>query len=549
VNVMKAPTFRRAVFILVSIGCINGCGGGSGNTNNEAISLTPPLAPETSQGGIWEPGVFEEAENFAGRCVTPRSGVDPFTGERYPDIEGTAFEEKMWMRSWTNNTYLWYDEVDDNDPADFTVASYFAQLKTNGVTTTGSAKDNFHFSQSTDEYNTLAQTGVTSSYGFSWEFISSVPPRQLLVRYTEPNSPAALAGVPRGASLVRINNVDFVNNNTQTGVDALNQALFPSQSGETATFEFSLIDGSSLTVTLTSQDIVVSPVQNVRVIEAPAGKTGYLQFNTFNRTAQDELIASFEQFLNENITELVIDLRYNGGGLLALASQLSYMIAGPNQTNNMSFETLQFNDKHPEVDPITGIEIQPTPFYQYTIDYTAGKLTDTLLPSVSLTKLYVITTGATCSASEAVINALRGINVEVVQIGTPTCGKPYGFYPTDNCGTTYFSIQFQGVNEKGFGDYADGFIPSASPQLYFETPGCLVADDFHGNLGEMDEGMLSAALAHAATGACPIAAVANNIDKKSAAQHQNGLSIKRPDALKSSIFLHNKIVVPIDEHN
>jgi hypothetical protein len=60
---------------------------------------------------------------------------------------------------------------------------------------------------------------------------------------------------------------------------------------------------------------------------------------------------------------------------------------------------------------------------------------------------------------------LRGIDVEVVQIGSPTCGKPYGFYPTDNCGTTYFTIQFQGVNNKGFGDFADGFIPTSTPTL------------------------------------------------------------------------------------
>ena len=87
--------------------------------------------------------------------------IDPFTGEDYPDTEGSALEEKLWLRSWTNNTYLWYDEVDDNPPEDFTVEAYFAQLKTNGVTPTGSAKDNFHFSQPTDEYNIYSQLNFT----------------------------------------------------------------------------------------------------------------------------------------------------------------------------------------------------------------------------------------------------------------------------------------------------------------------------------------------------------------------------------------------------
>ena len=60
----------------------------------------------------------------------------------------------------------------------------------------------------------------------------------------------------------------------------------------------------------------------------------------------------------------------------------------------------------------------------------------------------VLTGPDTCSASESVINGLRGVDVEVNLIGGPTCGKPYGFYPQDNCGTTYFAIQFQGVNAR-----------------------------------------------------------------------------------------------------
>ena len=55
---------------------------------------------------------------------------------------------------------------------------------------------------------------------------------------------------------------------------------------------------------------------------------------------------------------------------------------------------------------------------------------------------------------------LRGIDIEVIQIGSTTCGKPYGFYGLDNCGTTYFTVQFRGVNAKGYGDYSDGFSPS-----------------------------------------------------------------------------------------
>jgi len=91
-----------------------------------------------------------------------------------------------------------------------------------------------------------------------------------------------------------------------------------------------------------------------------------------------------------------------------------------------------------------------------------------------------------------VINGLRGVDVKVDLVGGTTCGKPYGFTPVDNCGTTYFSIQFQSVNAKGFGDYADGFAPT-----------CTVADDMTHALGDPAEGMLAAALSYRANNACP----------------------------------------------
>ena len=82
-----------------------------------------------------------------------------------------------------------------------------------------------------------------------------------------------------------------------------------------------------------------------------------------------------------------------------------------------------------------------------------------------------------------------GVTVQLV--GSTTCGKPYGFFPQDNCGTTYFAIQFQGVNFLGFGDYADGF-----------TPTCAVADDFSHALGDPAENQLEVALGLRNTGAC-----------------------------------------------
>ncbi len=89
------------------------------------------------------------------------------------------------------------------------------------------------------------------------------------------------------------------------------------------------------------------------------------------------------------------------------------------------------------------------------------------------------------------------MNVEVIQVGSTTCGKPYGFYPQDNCGTTYFSIEFQGVNDKNFGDYTDGFSPNNTVGSAGERiPGCSVADDFNHALGDPAEQRLAAALTY-----------------------------------------------------
>jgi hypothetical protein len=132
------------------------------------------------------------------------------------------------------------------------------------------------------------------------------------------------------------------------------------------------------------------------------------------------------------------------------------------------------------------------------------------LPALNLTRVFILTGEGTCSASESIINSLRGVDVEVIQIGSTTCGKPYGFYPADNCGTTYFSIQFKGVNAKGYGDYTDGFTPSdAGGSNASFVRGCSVPDDFTHALGDASEGRLSAAI-HLIEGFdCPVAQVSS----------------------------------------
>jgi C-terminal processing protease CtpA/Prc len=477
----------------------------------------------------WEQGVFLPAETFYARCASPRSGTDPFTNLPYSDIQGTTTDENNFLRSYSDDTYLWYDEIVDRDPGNYNnPLEYFDLLKTTAITASGQDKDKFHFTIPSDEWFQLSQSGVSVGYGATFAILSPVTPVEVVVAYTEADSPATDASVnlARGASILAIDGVD-INDETQEGVDILNAGLFPESAGETHTFEI-LDEGSSDSrmVTMTSQEITSEPVQNVSVISTLSGEVGYMLFNDHISTAEEALIDAVNQ-LNEGsgITDLVLDLRYNGGGFLDIASELAYMIAGPVPTDGQPFETLQFNDKHPTTDPVTGEPLEPTPFHTTSQGFSVDEGQD--LPTLNLSRVFVLTGSDTCSASESIINSLRGVDVEVIQIGSTTCGKPYGFYPTDSCGTTYFTIQFRGVNAANFGDYTDGFSPENTDDSPGElVPGCSVMDDFSNPLGDSSEARLAAALDYRdAPGTCP---AASGRPQTATSRSEEGTVIKSP---------------------
>jgi len=492
---MINKSFRLIASLSLMLGA---CGGGSDADSAATVPPTPPPPPPTTG---WEQDVFLDESTFSAKCENPRDGTDPATGSSYPDIAGEILDENNFLRSWSDNTYLWYDEITDQNPENFDdPLDYFDELRTFETTASGSPKDKFHFTYDSLEWYNLSQGGVSAGYGLEWALISATPPREIVVAYTEPGSPATDNNIERGAIVLEVDGFD-INTTSQEGIDALNAATWPSSIGETHEFTLQDLDGTVRTITLTSEEITSAMVQNTRVVSTATGNVGYMTFNFFRAPAEAELVTAINELSSgAGIDDLVLDLRYNGGGYLAIASQLTYMIAGANATAGKTFETLQFNDKHPSTDPVTGAALAPTPFYDTTIGLSLGS--GQPLPTLDLTRVYVLTSGDTCSASEAVINGLRGIGIEVIQIGSTTCGKPYGFYATDNCGTTYFTIQFRGINDLGFGDYSDGFVPSSVDDGLANIAGCEVADDFTQQLGNEQENRLEVALAHQAGQGC-----------------------------------------------
>ena len=145
---------------------------------------------------------------------------------------------------------------------------------------------------------------------------------------------------------LEVDGVDVINGNTQAEIDAINAGLFPETAGEVHELLVQDIGAAApRTVTLTSADISIAAVNRTRIISTPTGDVGYIFLTTFNTFEAEEAIATaISDMAAAGVSDLVLDLRYNGGGFLVVAAQTGYMIAGDAQTDGRIFERLRFND-------------------------------------------------------------------------------------------------------------------------------------------------------------------------------------------------------------
>ncbi len=494
---------------------LSACGGG-GSSSSVPTTTAPPVS--TSPDPVFESGTFAASSTFKSQCETIRPGRS--------DRAGSTLIEKFWIRSWNDETYLWYNEVTDRDPNSIADRiDYFDELRTRRTTASGKPVDEFHFNVNTEDFEANRDGEASAGYGASFRFVGDGedrgrPPRDIRVAFTQTNVPAG--AFRRGDRILIVDGVDAVNGGaTQADLDILNEGIFPRTAGVEHNFTVRGDDGVERDITVTATDVVEQPVTATSIIDTDDGKkVGYIHFTTFSPFSSEEAIyTAMREMDAANVDDLVLDLRYNGGGLLAVAAQVGYMVAGDTASSGRTFDGLIFNDKTP---PRT-----PQEFISTGVGFSLSE--GTPLPELSLNRVFILSTSGTCSASEAVINGLRGIDVEVILIGSQTCGKPYGFLPEENCGETYFTVQFRGSNDKGFGDYADGFLPNDGAAGFGEeVPGCTIADDFVGVLGDADEPFLAAALQFAADGTCPVideAAVAQRAQSKAKLSFSTGLDM------------------------
>jgi C-terminal processing protease CtpA/Prc len=295
------------------------------------------------------------------------------------------------------------------------------------------------------------------------------------VRYIIPNSDAATKPIQRGTIFYAING-------TPLTVDNYRSLL----ANDTYTINLADYDGGNITpngqsVSLTKTALAENPILINTVITNGSHKIGYLMYNGFYSTYDNQLNTVFGSFQTQNVTDLVLDLRYNSGGSVTTATKLASMITG--QFTGQLFAKQQWNAKAQS-------------YYESNSPSSLENRFVGNLNSLNLNKVYVLTTGATASASELVINCLKPY-ITVVQIGTTTTGKNVGSitlydsptFAKQNVNPRHkYAMQpivLKIVDKNGFGDYTSGIAPT--------MPLPEIMDDL-GILGNPSEPLLNAAI-------------------------------------------------------
>lgn len=337
------------------------------------------------------------------------------------------------------------------------------------------------FSWIVDDYIALEQAfdGVTKNNGMSFGLKRYPAPNESqvygFVRYVLPGTDAETKGVQRG---MIFNTIDGVQIDDQNFSSLLSPDTYTIG---LATFDGTTVTPTSETITLTKVQYTENPVYIAKTLDVGGNPVGYLMYNKFTADFDEQLNNAFGQFKADGVTDLVLDVRYNGGGSVESAIDLSSMITG--QFNNEIFSTDQWN------------EDRQADFGQ-TRRFNNVIRTGAAINSLGLTRLFILTTGSSASASELVINGLDPY-IEVVQIGTSTRGKfqaSITLYDSSNFGRnganpghTYAMqpLVLKSINSQGVTDYFDGFAPEIE----------VVEDTANlGTLGEPTEPLLSAAI-------------------------------------------------------
>ena len=389
------------------------------------------------------------------------------------------------MRDW----YLWNDRL----PAQVDLEGFDSPEELLAFLTTFSpngssgepidAERGFSFISLAEDEQQLFGEGRFEGYGFNSRFVAANDLR--LARVFE-DSPAFRGGLRRGQRILELNDRTIADIEAQEGVGAV---------FDTTPIRFRMLetDGTTeFTVTIEQDIVTIDPVpNNWRVIDAAGGrKVGYMALASFISTADAQMDQVFAEFRNQNVNDVILDLRYNGGGLVRTAELLGDLLGGFDNDGRVFSETLFNADRAAANNDIEFFELRGS--------------------SISLVNLVVIASSNTASASELVANSMDpwvGVGTGVSIVGDTTFGKPVGQIGLEFCEKILRPTAFQTVNAAGFGDYFDGL-----------TLDCAAADDLNVATGDDADPNIVAALSILDGTGCPtVAATAAELAAQKAA--------------------------------
>ncbi|MFD2919499.1 S41 family peptidase [Terrimonas rubra] len=366
--------------------------------------------------------------------------------------------------AYARDIYLWYDKI----PASFNARNYSspdaimkairAYSNEPGFST---PVDRWSFAVDQAEWDDVSG-GIAKDFGLNAFFYTM---NDLRVRLVEPNSPAGMAGIKRGWRFTKVNGITDINTSRAS---ELQTAIYGSN---TASFTFLKPDGASVDITLNAASYNSKPLYLDSVYTVGAKKVGYMVYNSFlGDSAQtvDGYARIINRFTAENVDDVIIDLRYNGGGYVYFQQVLANYLA-PNSANGGLMMATKYNNNYSR--------------YNSSVNFSKKG-------TLNLSRIFFIVSNSTASASELLINNLKPYISNVHIIGpSKTYGKPVGYFPIP-VGTDYiFPVSSRTVNKNNEGNYFDGFALSNQ-----------VLDGLTKELGDVDELCLASALKYIGTG-------------------------------------------------
>lgn len=340
----------------------------------------------------------------------------------------------------------------------------------------------FSYQTSIREEEAFSDTGASAGLGIRLLYQGT----RVFVSEAFENAPGFAAGLDRGTEILAINGREVSGLIVAGGTGAVIDALGPQDAGVTRTLRITDNSGVVRDVSVTKAVFALDPVSDrngTRIIEDGGRRVGYLNFRTFSiDNGATELRNAFRQFQQAGVTEVILDLRYNGGGFVSQADLLGSLL-GRNYVGQV-FSRTEFRASRSGRNRATLFTAEPE--------------------AIGVTKLAIIGTRGTASASELVANAfIPYLGSNLALIGGNTFGKPVGQEAFDlaQCDDRLRVVSFRSVNAAGQGDYYSG-LASVIPNT------CRAADDLSRPLGDAQEASVRAALDFLAGRTCtPISGV------------------------------------------